>query len=104
MAQTAHTPGPWSSFNEFGNRGGCFGADKKTLVAHSPAPLVGQDHRTPTAAEAAANFRIIDAALDLLEVAKMCVELSDRWGEQGPLVIAARAAIAKATGSDATNA
>jgi hypothetical protein len=44
-----------------------------------------------------ANARLIAAAPDLLEVARQCAELAERWGEQGPLVRAARAAIAKAT-------
>lgn len=45
------------------------------------------------------HARLIAAAPELLDVARQCAELAERWGDQGPLVQAARAAIAKAEGT-----
>lgn len=72
----SYTRGPWNSFNEFGNRGGCFGADGKTLVAMLPNPSTPADrHLLPSVDEADANFRLIDAAPDLLEALKWFVDI-----------------------------
>lgn len=42
------------------------------------------------------NARLISAARELLDVARLCAKLSDKWGEQGELAQMARAAVAKA--------
>lgn len=96
-----HTPGPWNSFNDRGNRCGCFGADGTTLVAALPPLLPHDRHRTPPATEADANFRLIDAAPEMLAVLKELEESVDYWSEYDvPLGIVdrIRTAIAKAEG------
>ncbi|MFG1417219.1 hypothetical protein V5F38_05320 [Xanthobacter sp. V0B-10] len=102
---SAHSPGPWSSFNAFENRGGCFAADGKTLVAHLPNPLPVDTHRRPLPEEADANFRLIDAAPDLLSIAKRWAALDGgAWNverhaaEKAELLADTKATIAKAEG------
>lgn len=63
-----HTPAPWNSFNSLGEVGvRTFGAGN-TIVASKPVGFAGdpEGFRVPGVAEARANFRLIDAAPDML--------------------------------------
>ena len=90
----AHTPGPWLA--EVGDH------------THHYTRVVNDDDRTiyylySTGKKAEyereiANAHLISAAPDLLDVARQVAQLAEKWGEQGALVRAARAAIAKARG------
>lgn len=93
------TPGPW----EVG----------RSMCGHYPAvrknfrpdhhmevcgPVHGYMYSADEKAEQAANARLIAAAPELYEVARMVVEASEVAGFSGPLGDAARAALAKARG------
>ena len=101
MAEIKHTSGPWSILIEGNN---CFveSPEKWTIarVSH-PFPF------TTTDDERDANARLIAAAPDLLEALiaaeaalnkiRVCC-MHTAWDATGPAVIAARAAISRATG------
>lgn len=97
-----HTPGPWSSFSAFGSRGGCFGGDRTTLIAHLPNKMPGETWRKPSEEEANANFRLIDAAPDMLEALTAAEQklMADGYTGEHPdgVLGKVRAAIAKAEG------
>ena len=74
---TKHTPGPWENIN-----GKVYGNNRRTLIADTTGP----------------NARLIAAAPELLEtleeVYNWCYPSESKWIDK------ARAAIAKATGSE----
>lgn len=105
MTQTQHTPGPFEVQNPMGSDVGLWivqaglEAYEWSCIAIVPRDDDRSGKHFITKAEQKANARLFAAAPELLAVAKMVAALSDRWGEQGELVQAARAAIAKATGA-----
>lgn len=90
--ENAFTPGPWVAHDEWDRVDG-----ELKLVGPLPgSPVVAlTSYHGPEGR--AANARLIAAAPDLLAVVQQCADLAEKWGEQGPLVRAARAALAKAT-------
>lgn len=105
MTQTQHTAGPFEVQNPMGSDVGLWivqaglEAYEWSCIAIVPRDDDRSGKHFITKAEQKANARLFAAAPELLAVAKMVAALSDRWGEQGELVQAARAAIAKATGA-----
>ena len=92
-AEQAHTPGPW------GLRKMAYGYDLVAQGVSGPGSyggwfveLHGDDSK-----EFEASCRLIAAAPELLRLASMIVDANEGLDE-APLVIAARAAIAKAVG------
>ncbi len=89
-----HTPGPWHhtgrEFNDVRD-------SDDELVAVALHLRVGQPQRSVQEAEA--NARLIAAAPELLEALQQALEFVDGWKELS-WCAPARAAIAKATGSD----
>ncbi|PWJ93578.1 hypothetical protein C8D77_101257 [Mesorhizobium loti] len=68
MPAPKHTPAPWNSFNSLGELGvRTFGAGN-TIVASKPTGFASDpdSFRVPDVAEAKANFRLIDAAPEML--------------------------------------
>jgi hypothetical protein len=89
-AQMAHTPGPWTVHQDH--------------RSHEGFLIRGDGTRLVTAYCSADDARLISAALDLLEATQDLLRLLKDYGADDPLdtrVRDARAAIAKATGSEA---
>jgi len=95
-----HTPGPWRAFNEFGNRGGCFASDNRTLIADVRKPGAQDRYVVPHHDEIDANFRLIAAAPDLLTALEHAVSSQPLDDSCESWVPAARAAISQATRSE----
>jgi ABC-type nitrate/sulfonate/bicarbonate transport system substrate-binding protein len=103
MSEIKHTPGPWSVHSGDDYNGVRIDGPDGRSVAHAhqrdPHPTLGQGI---TQAEAEINARLIAAAPELLETMQMIMDRAEEWinmnldGEVGDN---ARAAIAKATGS-----
>jgi hypothetical protein len=85
----AFTPGPWvyGPLNCVWQESTLKGGDPVIVTSFS-----GFNERE------IADAHLIAAAPELFDVAVQCAALAERWGEQGPLVQQARAAIAKALG------
>jgi hypothetical protein len=88
--QATHTPGPWVAQL---TRSGSWCIDHRS---GSYADAVASCFDAP---EAATNALLIAAAPDLLAVARMVVEWDGPGGTDSPMAVAARAAVAKATGA-----
>jgi hypothetical protein len=90
MSAGKHTPGPWkASFT------------KITDVVAGNGALIAKCERLNGLVNLQANQRLIAAAPDLLEALKRCagaLGVVSPGGRDDPDVLAARAAIAKATG------
>jgi hypothetical protein len=96
--RTTHTPGEWFVHARLDEELGTLVLSRSTGRDDIIICDCHSWDRTDNAQESA-NARLIAAAPDLLEVARQCAELAERWGDQGPLVQAARAAIAQAEGT-----
>ena len=98
MSETKHTPGPWRILRQNG----------KQFIQAGPVYFSIAEVAGPSNAgrerELTANVNLIAAAPDLLEALKMFVREYEGTGsddrETRPEMIAARAAIAEATGQD----
>lgn len=103
MSGGKHTPGPWNSFNQFGNRGACFASDNETMIAYIRPPYAHEAHKVPRSDVCNANFRLIDAAPDMLaalrEAEGELYQVPPADAEQERVLGVVRSAIAKATGS-----
>ena len=107
---SGHTPGPWlyrpQEFDDWGTvRASPDEQGRMWPICQARNPAVRHDDygrfRENGTDPFEANARLIAAAPELLEVARMVVGASDLAGFSGPLGDAARAAIAKATGTPA---
>ena len=85
-----HTTGPWI----YAIHGDSFVASDNGLICRRPAVSGGGS--APNNWEA--NDRLIAAAPELLDALLSCLEKGSRWHPCDPVVIKARAAIAKAIG------
>lgn len=92
---TQHTPGPWK-----------FAHDRNDLIVHDGDDVAYVDTLIPERpkAEQRANARLIAAAPELLEAARIALAESERANahfgmDTSPATMALRAAIAKATGT-----
>lgn len=104
-----HTPGPWC---RSGMRQKVGGADTHSVVATVDGKeiIIASVWYDPTTHEGFHDARLIASAPDLLDALKACAQWIVDLGESGDAgfwdgektleVIAARAAIAKATGAD----
>ena len=96
MSAIKYTPGPWETR---------FGATDQVFVADGGPRIcvVMPKHQEPyrAYAEDAANARLISAAPELLEALQRVVKADDDQALDSGDIDVARAAIAKATGSDA---
>lgn len=88
---TTHTPGPWMVLPSVENGQFCILTEHGNRV--DIAVTYGFE-RQPREA----NARLISSAPELLEALKACLDKGSRWHPCDPVVIAARAAIAKAEG------
>ena len=98
-----HTPGPWNIYDEPRGYGFCVRTEPGGEIIADYSCFLKEVEQP-----ARANARLIAAAPDLLEALRLCmtfiVELAESgdagfWdAEKTPEVIAARAAIARATG------
>ena len=100
---TAHTPGPWFIGTDFSDQGRHIYA--KQMVCDDDGeewhPLIASTDDDERLIDWQANARLIAAAPDLLEALQTLVQMSEAFAnelhEGHPDVVAARAAIAKAT-------
>lgn len=106
MTDTQHTPGPWVIGRDGYNPDKIY-ADQDTVAAVFGLPLhstIGDVRGDNKWAQGLANARLIAAAPELLEVLILMTELEQKecdFRGVGPsgILLAARAAIAKATGA-----
>lgn len=100
MSKSKHTPGPWTEENGLVSAGK--GLDRIKIASMHWAP----SHQVARPEQQDANARLIAAAPELLEeLADLLGVIQDepgegceaRYSESDPIIIAARAAIAKAT-------
>lgn len=110
MSETKHTPGPWAIEDPMGAKDGLTivqaGLDAyewEFIAMVCQSDFVDGDHmgrqRFISPKEQEANARLIAAAPDLLEVAKLLVSWLDEEDGAHKLCDKARAAIRKAEGS-----
>ena len=89
MTDTTHTPGPWRVLH----KRGVFLMDTETLAIG-----MADRHRK----EHVANARLMAAAPDMLAALQEVLPLAENWGHPDhPGIVAARTAIARATGGRA---
>ena len=90
----AFTPGPWTA-DAMGN---VWATGDTKICDMAEQPRQYADYRKKSPEEHNANRHLIAAAPELLEALKSCLTKGNRWHVCDPVVIQARAAIAKAEG------
>ena len=97
MNNTKHTPGPWTQYRD--SRGN---VRIQGNVDGGPVAFIEELNNTGGTEQDHANARLISAAPELLEVLQQFVERcgTHQFHPNGDTAIAARAAIAKATGTN----
>ena len=89
MTDTTHTPGPWRVLH----KRGVFPMDTESLAIGT-----AEQHRK----EHVANALLMAAAPDMLAALQEVLPLAENWGHPDhPGIVAARTAIARATGAAA---
>jgi hypothetical protein len=105
--KTTHTPGPWSAHGQAIYAGDTYLAqcwDETSRELHTYKDAVGDIPVPSNGAEAQANARLIASAPDMLKALRgMVREINLGARMHTAPVEAARAAIAKATGSEVGN-
>ena len=84
-----HTPGPWRVVED---------RVPSSLEVYAGKTAIAECWRRADVETEIANARLIAAAPELLAALKACLEKGSRWHPCDPIVQAARAAIANATG------
>lgn len=93
MSEKKHTPGEW-----FTHREGHSTVYVECRIGGGLIQAVAACRLTAAGREQQeANARLIAAAPELLEALQACIEKGNRWHPCDPVVVHARAAIAKAT-------
>ena len=94
---SGHAPGPWL-FSMLGDW-----ERPQDVYVHAfgwgPVAQLHLDPSLPNIDKQRANLHLIGAAPDLLEALTAVLKKGSRWHPCDPVVVAARAAIAKATGA-----
>jgi hypothetical protein len=102
-----HTAGEWSldvvpSGGAFGAAAGrAYGVSAKSASGYRTPVVVWRGIARPASAEGQANARLIAAAPELLEALKSLLDaVEDANNEEDDVIVAANAAISRATGED----